>query len=50
MIRRILLVALAVIPYALGWTTGKIAMVVVWVGKTVQWGWQDAHKRRIRKT
>jgi hypothetical protein len=48
-IKNILLLILAAIPYALGWIAGKVARAARWVWKTVKWGWDDAHKKRPSK-
>jgi len=45
----LILLVLAALPYALGWITGKVAVVLAWIANTVKWGWDDAHKKRQPK-
>lgn len=43
---RVLLSLLAAIPFVLGWTAGKIVLVVAWVCLAIKAGWLDARRPR----
>lgn len=41
---RLLLTALALIPYALGWLAGAVVTAAVWVRAALMVGWQDGRR------